>query len=298
MKRNLVISVATNYHFYQLEPFVKSLRKTGFDGDILLFYNNLNQSTIKKLLKYKVILKEFDKENFEKKKIHLMNYRLKLYHDFLKKNKDKYGNVLVADVRDVVFQKNPFDYDEYAPINYFFESKKIKNCKINSYVFKASTNLKEFDKYSDKNISCAGTTLGKTKDIINYLKVMIDRLGKEQFPIDQGYHNYIFHSGKIKNAKGFYNFKGPVLTLADMKEIKFNKKGDLINKDGTIINVIHQYDRNLRLLYKFNTLTSFLLSFIKLITIKIKRKVKIFLFNLPFLKRYFKNYHSDPERFL
>jgi hypothetical protein len=297
MKKNLVMSIATNYRFYQLEPFVRSLRNTGFDGDIIIFCDNLNEDTVNKLLEYKVILKRFDQKKYEKKRIHIMNYRFKFYYDLLLKNHNKYENVLIADVRDIVFQKDPFDYSGYAPINYFFEANKIKDCKINSYVFGKVSSPNEFKKYSKNNISCAGTTIGNTKEILNYLKIMSNKLKEEQLPIDQGYHNYIFHSRKIKNSKGFYNLKGPVLTLASMKEVKFNKNGDLINRDGSIVNIVHQYDRNLRLLYKFNTLTSFTLSFSKLTIIKIKRRIKITLFNLPFWGKYFRKRYHDPTRF-
>ena len=39
------------------------------------------------------------------KNMKIINYRWKIYEEFLKNNKDKYNLVFTADIRDVFFQK-------------------------------------------------------------------------------------------------------------------------------------------------------------------------------------------------
>lgn len=299
MEKNLVLTLGTNYKLYQIESFFKSLRSAGYKGDIVLFYNNLGRSVLKKLRSYGVNLIKFNKNVFVKKRIHLMNYRFKLFHDFLVGSKDVYNKVLITDLRDVVFQKDPFDYPDYSKINYFYEDRKIRDSNINSYVVKQASNVQTYNKISQKNIICAGTTIGNSREIINYLKIMSKKLTESRIPIDQGYHNIIFHTKKISGSKGFFNYYGPVLTLSDLKINKedMDQKGRLINKDRSIINIVHQYDRSLYLLYKYSSFPNFIKLFLKFFYINLRRAVKIMLFNFPFVGRSFRNRYFDPTRF-
>jgi len=299
MKKDLILTIASKYSIYQLEPYFRSLRKAGFKGDIVVFYARLTEKTLNLLKKYGIKFKKFDEVVFNGKKINLLNYRFKLYYDFLKEHQKEYNQVFISDVRDIVFQSNPFLYPEYAKINYFFENKRIKDCAINSYVFKKASSQRDFDKYSNKYIICAGTTVGNKENMLNYLKLMKIKLENESEPIDQGYHNFLLHSQKIKGAKGFYNFSGPVLTLNDVpySEILFNSEGQIINKDNSIISVLHQYDRHIRLLFKYNNFKEFLFTALRAAQIKTRRLIKMFLFRTPLIGKKFTQKYFDPTRF-
>ena len=222
-----------------------------------------------------------------------------MYYEFLKKSFKKYDNILIADVRDVFFQKDPFVYENYGPLNLFAEELTLEECSINSHIFELSSSAKELKKYSKENILCAGTTIGTTKGIMDYLKKMTLKLNIKDILFDQGYHNYLFYAGKLPGAKKFHNLKGPVLTLAEMgsKNLKYNNKRQVINLDGSVVNILHQYDRDLGLLYRSNKFGYFLLSLSRSLKIKIRRGIKISLFRLPLLGRYFRKKYYDPTRF-
>ena len=296
MKKNLVLTILTKYTYRKIEPFFRTLRKTGYDGDIVVFYDLISEKTIEKMKKWSPILIKFNSEEFSKEGIQVVHYRFKLFYDFLLKDPEKYDKVLICDIRDLVFQKNPFEYGGYSNLNYFCESKKVKENSINSYTLSEAGGKDAFEKYGDNYTICAGTTLGNTTEMLEYLKLMSSVMRKGN-PIDQGQHIYFFYSGRFPNSKGFLNFEGPILTIGELKEFQliYNKSGDLVNKDGTIINVIHQYDRSGKLLKKFNNPGYFFLDLAEYRYTALKKFIKKILFNIPGLKGYFKKKYFNPS---
>jgi hypothetical protein len=185
----------------------------------------------------------------------IMQSRFALYYDYLVKNKDDFDKVIISDVRDVVFQKHPLKFDMPKSICCFLESKNklIKDCEFNSKWIQIGFGKEALDKVGDKLISCAGVTLGYTEAILEYLKVMSfyltvpEACGQDgRAGVDQGVHNYIIHEKIIKNYTLYDNDAGPVLTLGYMteEEMQKNDEGLILNKNGEVINVLHQFDRH------------------------------------------------------
>lgn len=57
MKRNLILGAATGYDYCKVEPFLKTLRRTNFDGDVcLLVADSLSYADRQKFLSDGVIL--------------------------------------------------------------------------------------------------------------------------------------------------------------------------------------------------------------------------------------------------
>jgi hypothetical protein len=56
----------------------------------------------------------------------------------------------------------------------------------------------------------------------------------------------LIHKGIIKNVTVYQNWSGSVLTVGAMKpdDIPVSSDGLLKNKDGQLVNVVHQYDRH------------------------------------------------------
>jgi hypothetical protein len=298
MKKDLVLSFILGYPYNKLEPFVKTLRKTGFDGDVVVFFNNLTQDTIEKLRPFDIKLIKFDAEEFRRENIPLFHYRFYLFRDFISKNRDKYRMIFLTDMRDVVFQKNPFEYSGYSKINFFLEDLAFKDSNINFFTIKKIGGDGFANKHLNDLVSCAGTTLGESKTILEYCQKMSDNL-KSGLPLDQGFHNFLIYSNKFKKYKIFRNFHGPVLTVSNLgkKEFKYNANNDLVNLDNSIINTIHQYDRCYALSWKFNRPQIFILRFLESEFIKFKRFVKKILFHIPLLNTHFKKRYYDPTQF-
>lgn len=293
MKKNLILSIITNYPYKKVKPFIDTLNMTKFDGDLVFFYDNISSKTIKLLLKNGAKLISFDSKEYESKGLSVVRARFLLYRNFIEKNKDKYGLVFITDVRDVVFQSNPFDFKSYSKINFFLEEEKIKNSPLNVDILKSVGGECAVKKYGNKNIVCAGTTIGTAAGTLDYLNKMSDNIfkGKE----DQGLHNYLIYSGAFPKANLFHNFNGPILTAGYVKkdDLKYNSSGQVIDKQDRVIPVLHQYERHPELVIKFNypppnAVTSSLARNFKILS-KIRKK----LFEIPIINRSLKRVYQQ-----
>jgi len=182
----------------------------------------------------------------------VMSSRYLLYYLYLSEYGKNYSKIMLTDVRDVLFQRNPFDFDFDDCLCCFLEDKgkTISECWVHTEWIGQGFGDSALREIGDRMISCAGTTIGTRDYIMLYLEAMIAYLLKLQYHpssgVDQGVHNYIIHKGLIKNVRFFENHYGPILTMMSVKEnqLCFNNSGFLINEDGSVINVLHQYDRH------------------------------------------------------
>lgn len=262
---NTILGLAFGFGFDILKPFLYSLTRTDFNGELCLMVTNISSEIVNSLSilekNYKINIISF---NF--KDMDWSLYRHVLYHNYLiehvkdKMNGSEYEkhNIMLTDTRDVVFQKDPFDFDINNSLCCFLEDKSqsINSCPYNSGWIKDIFGNNMLDEIGSNMISCAGVTIGDYKSIIIYLETMIDcinRIGKKNC-VDQGIHNYIIYQKENRennlrnkiNLRLFETGKGPVFTMGYVKEkdIIFNNDGFIINNDGSIANVLHQYDRH------------------------------------------------------
>lgn len=259
-KLNLVLGIINNYNFYNVSPFLFSLKRTGYDGDVCFFVGeNVSPTTIKKLKEQGVIIMPFvsnppflskvhPENTFDlPNPVHLYNYRHYFYYNYLSEFNEKYENVMLTDIRDVFFQRRPFDFDIGDKINCAVEPKLIKDCKFNSNWMKIGFGEKVFETLADKHIICAGTTWGSTESILEYLKKILGQicLLPDAFNCaDQAVHTYMVHTGVIQNVKLNYNDEGVVMTMYHQTQHQLNENNEVVTPSGKVINVLHQYDRH------------------------------------------------------
>lgn len=300
--KNLILGLVKGYTFDKVKPFLISLKKTGFQGDVCFFVADLTPETISAIQEYGVKLQSFKewylkipllkqgkliwkkfyfynrlvnfypfnrlnswlvktltslqpnpyvaKSNLVSKFVDIMGLRYPLYYLYLLEHGKNYSNVMITDVRDVLFQRDPFDFEIGDHLCCFFEEegKTLRTGDANAVWLRDGFGAHVLDAIGDKKISCAGITIGSRSAMMEYLEGMIDNLIElkcHTWGIDQGVHNYILHSGKIKNVKFYENYHGPVLTMHFSKDekLRFDDRGYLLNEDGSVINILHQYDR-------------------------------------------------------
>ncbi|MDZ4792713.1 MAG: hypothetical protein SGI83_00385 [Bacteroidota bacterium] len=261
MKKNLVLGILDNYTFHQVKKFVLSLNRTGFKGDLCLFLGaKTTPRTIRLLRKQGVMIQFFKTVDslpegnlagkiFElRKPINYFNYRHYLYYDFLERNKEQYEYVLLTDVRDVYFQRDPFDFELGDGLFCALEgpTKKLKDCSFNGPWMKYVYGQEGMAKVGDKIISCAGTTWGKVTDVMAYLVKMLEEIRKvpdAKKAIDQALHNYMIYTGMLDNLKFLNNDDGVILTLSYEKNYTIDKEDKVRVLNGRVVNVLHQFDR-------------------------------------------------------
>jgi hypothetical protein len=249
IRKNLILGAMVGHDLHKIRPFVDSLRATPFDGDVVFFVSHLSSQTTSYLIRNRIILLDYP---FEKTRdiISVHSFRFLLFYHFLNCNKAIYGNVMLTDTRDVLFQNDPFDYDLDDRLCVFLEdsSKTIGTCPYNSSWILKKYGRSELSLLNNCRISCSGVTIGCTAQILFYLSALHDHLVPPVCFIgdDQAGHNYLVHHNLLGPLRIMSNMDGPVLTMGYMPAARIfrDKLGRIVDANGHVINVLHQYDRH------------------------------------------------------
>jgi hypothetical protein len=248
-RKNLVIGAMVAHGLDEIRPFVESLRRTAFDGDIVLFVSRLAPDAIDFLRRNHCALIDYPlEETFRKISVH--SFRFLLYRQFLESRKDIYRHVMLTDTRDVLFQKDPFDFDIDDRLCVFLEdsSKRIGTCKFNANWILQKYGQSELSRLYNLEISCSGVTIGGISPVLSYLAALQEHLVPSVIFVgdDQAGHNFLVHHHRIGPHRAMRNMNGPVLTMGYLPfdRILWDARGHVVDGDGKIINVLHQYDRH------------------------------------------------------
>jgi hypothetical protein len=216
-KRNVIIGTIKGYDFEVLRPFVMTLRRTGYSGDVVFFHSQVNSATLAKLSRCASVIlipfttvfpyldEQYAAENNWDVKTRVRNFglytlRYLLAYCYLKRHGSRYQEVLLTDTRDVIFQKDPFDFVHRDILCCFMERKGavITDSEMNVRWIKQGFGKDELERLSNKPIICSGVTIGSVAHIVNYLETFIRTIincnvRAEIDGIDQGVHNYLIH---------------------------------------------------------------------------------------------------------
>ena len=257
-KKNIIIGAIIKYPWEKIRNFFVSLSKVKFENcDFVMFVGKMSKETINKIISFGVTIYNIP-DKFLKSNAKIHNYRFKLYQEFLAKNKNKYNMVFTADVRDTIFQKDIFkNFNEYYKpfLGLFLEDDIIKNQKLNMkwvQYFCPKANI------WNETIICSGTILGTIDKFIEFCDAIWKFIvQKRDYNVarDQGIVNCLIYDKKILNNYLITRDNhGPVMTigLTKRKKISIDNDDNILNYDGKIAAVIHQYDRKLYITKKFN----------------------------------------------
>jgi hypothetical protein len=276
MNNMLILSALASSHGYSIQTFrnfAGSLASTGFDGEIVMMTTekNYHNHGLRKLegdypcLQFKFIPELEDYRNIN-------CYRYGFYHEYLISHAEYYDYVMIADSRDVIFQRDISQYPFDSQYDLFFaeEEKIIKDCGINSGWILDLFGKDVLDEIENRIVLCSGTTIGKYHAILQYLEVMAEAVSKVESEflarfgslggIDQGIHNYIHYKDLLTglNIKTMHNNQNLIYTVghvaSDSKPRTFlNAESKFINRSGLVCYCVHQYDRlDKEILQSFN----------------------------------------------
>lgn len=250
-RKNLLIGVFTDYQWEIVAPFFKSFERANFENcDLVIFYANVSQSTINIIKSYGVIVYEIPNKF---RGMNIINYRWKIFEDYLKDNKDNYNLVFTADLKDVFFQKDVFKYYNFSKpfLGIPLEDGKIVDSTPNKIWLINIYGENLYKTIENETIICAGTIWGTSNKFLDFSRVMWEKLNYEWSlgvdAVDQAVANYLIYHDKMFNdcLVKSDNEKGPVMTIALTKreDIKLDSNNNVLNRRGEIAAVIHQYNR-------------------------------------------------------
>jgi hypothetical protein len=280
--RDLILAVLCQREFTAIAPFVLSLKRTGYQGRLVVFTSKVSSETQNKLLELGVTVVPFDfsyrrernllawlwplwrwyfaanfstasKIRLAHRFFHLRYRRYLLYSEFLQKHCAEYDRILLADATDVFFQADPFAWNISPGLHFMMEEtgRLLGNCRLHRRWLSCQFGPAFLERHAHKDISCSGTTFGDVASIHAYLSRMIETMmrAKNLAKIvggDQGIHNFLVLEKLLDNFTAHPNRAGPVLTMAVMnpRDVHTNPSGAVLNANGEIAPVLHQYDRH------------------------------------------------------
>lgn len=181
--KDLIIGAITNYRYEQIEPWVNSIEKSGFDGHKALIVYDIDVETANKLVAKGFRLFGFERDamgNFiypAKENFSIMVERFIHAWYFISQIEDPIRNVIWTDVRDVIFQKNPtewfdenFEFVSRRKIIVGSENFKYKDEPWNNNNMKLSFGPLLFDRMKNRPVYCAGVIAGEKDYIVDLFK--------------------------------------------------------------------------------------------------------------------------------
>jgi hypothetical protein len=266
--KNLLIGVFSNYNWKIIEPWVISAKRNIKNADIVLIVLNSDFDTIDKITEHEVnvIICNADEEkrivyntsNFAphiERFVHLYNY--------LKEVHQNYKYVFTTDVRDVIFQNDPFEWME----NNLGDKKVLCTSEALKYVDEpwGNENLMQtygafvHDKFKDKEIFNVGILGGESEYIKDLcLNLFLNCVNRPIPIVDQAVFNvtvntkpysdifkfcrlsdgFAVNAGTTNDPSKIDSFKPKLLE----ESAKFD--GEIVsNSDNVPFVIVHQYDR-------------------------------------------------------
>jgi hypothetical protein len=282
----VVLGAAVGYTAAQIEPFLRSLRNAGYFGDVALIIDPARAPGLAQLPLFAGVqllpARQWIPVRWELVKapwkmalvwgpiqrslwwllrllrglplppamiealVHAVHYlRFLAAH--------AYERVLISDVRDVVFQDDPFRQLPISGLAVGIEAPRVtigtESWNANwvrwAYGDAALANIK------DRTVACSGVTYGDRDSMLRYLRIItgeiarLSLLASQTSGIDQGIHNHLVWTGRLGDVLHLHTLQSPLATIGMMTEadLRLTADGRLMNADGSVPAIVHQHDR-------------------------------------------------------
>ena len=237
-QKTTVMGLAIGYGLDVFKSFVGSLRATGYSGNIILGVSHDMEDNVAEYLKQqKVMIKPLKTKNectytgsihhggsvynhpcLEMYPDYKLSWgRFALYRDWLKDCSSCTEGIMLTDVRDAFFQRDPFDEKhKIHPLMFFEEHESVTTTHwLTDFPVSTCRNYT----FPPKPMLCSGSIMGLRDGILDYIDVMIhefdywkqkDECSFELIGDDQSIHNYLYYTNQLKNAVTIPHRTGPI----------------------------------------------------------------------------------------
>lgn len=257
--KNLIISAFTNYSFDHLKPYVYSIRDLKLDADLVMVVGVTDIATKAQLetLNWKIIKLPL----LQEVPVHVLRF-LSMY-DYLYSNKGRYNLVVSTDVKDVIFQSDPF-----AWLNENLQGKKLvagsEGLKYCNEPW-GDDNLRScygdyvYEHFKNKTIYNVGTLGGECEYMQDlFFNLFFNSLSRPISIVDQAVFNVTIHSQPYRDTVLFAEQRAgwacQAGTVVDPSKINYFRpyllepepiwNGEkVLTSQGKEFSIVHQYDR-------------------------------------------------------
>jgi hypothetical protein len=281
---NAIITAATGYNEADLQPFLSSIDRACPDSKVFLIAYKRHLARLERLRRrfpfvepiyvpyksnlggsvYRWLARHFIDANYAscgwfwrslgRYSLDIMLERFFLALEIVQTHRNALTHVLLADSRDVIFQRNPFEQIDSRLVS-GLEEKIIGDCPRNSDWIIQVYGIEVHRLLSKRTVVCAGISLGPVKEVEQYLVSMCREIWRclpkvaaiEQY--DQAIHNYLIYNGRV-NLELTDNRAGLIATLhyESSSNIQIDAARGVAKVQGKAPAIIHQYDRHDNLL--------------------------------------------------
>jgi hypothetical protein len=297
---NCIITLATGYRYEQIQAFFVSARRAGLTARIYLIrspkdadvreaaikdYPNttivkpfqmrfspftIRSSPLSQAASYGLaqIMRPLLKNAptlFEKTAdlmactLHPMVSRYIFARDILKAN-PQISKVMLTDIRDVIFQRDPFE-DVHDKLHTGLEDK-LMNKEPNNirWVFALTHDFATLQRLLERTIICAGVSLGPADVVRQYLDEFTRQCVASWHRIksipayDQGLHNFVLSGGHTTIPVALEPLGSSLLMTVSNEWEKYwtlDEQRGVLGQDGRPVAIVHQFDRKHRLIEYF-----------------------------------------------
>lgn len=243
--KDLVLGYATGYQAAMIAPFVRSLRAV-FEGHIVLAVDD-RSDVLELLAAHDVEAVQIELPRGWSP--HPVMARFAIFSKLIECYPDAVS-VLLTDVRDVVFQAEPFDPPPHR-LEVFIENESghLGDHAFNMKYLKALVGEEMARTMTDKPCICVGTVMGPRDDVARFCRLilMLAAIPRSEiggaFGADQAACNLSVHLDLIR-AEVKPNFaRVATLGMTASDGLTF-VGGKVVNPDGSVSSIIHQHDRH------------------------------------------------------
>jgi hypothetical protein len=248
--RRLVLGAAVGFRVGQVGIFIESLRASGYGGDVVMLVGPFQWSLCAYLRRHGVRTVP----TWSTRKLHgpIHAYRFEKFAKLVRAAAGRYDYVLISDVRDVVFQRHPFEgittpecrfYLEGAPWTFATEP-------VNRRWAKLFLSPADFESMSACRISCCGVVAGGIGPMTAYLERMAADLRalplrlRREGGADTIFHNRIAY---LRRDVDFVivenNLHVATVGIEPSSSYAIGNDQLVLTADGRVPAICHQYDR-------------------------------------------------------
>lgn len=182
--------------------------------------------------------------------------RWSLYRRYLSEHRGQFDRVLMLDLRDVCFQRDPLEGVEPGHLRIHAEEGDItvQQSEWNRLAMRRAFGEEAVQRYGGLRVSCSGVVAGGIAPVEAYLEAFTRMLRELRMPdhgTDQAMHTRMVHGELAASASWQGNRQGDAVQLAGVRDpgsIARNAEGCLLNEYGVPFAILHQFDRHPALL--------------------------------------------------